>query len=209
MILKSKICGVSDSKTLNYIINHNHPPQFIGFVVNYPKSKRYVNSEKLQTLLKFEKKNSQFVAVLVNPNYETLEEIKNLPFDYYQLYDCSPAKVKSIKEKYKKKIITAITIKNKDDIERYKLYSDTTDIYLFDSKGYEKSLSFDHKLIKNLNLDKEIMLAGNIQINDELENYKKIADIIDISGGLETGGLKDISKIEIFLDKIKNLKNET
>ena len=209
MILKSKICGVSDSKTLNYIINHNHPPQFIGFVVNYPKSKRYVNSEKLQTLLKFEKKNSQFVAVLVNPNYETLEEIKNLPFDYYQLYDCSPAKVKSIKEKYKKKIITALTIKDKDDIERYKLYSDTTDIYLFDSKGYEKSLSFDHKLIKNLNLDKEIMLAGNIQINDKLENYKKIADIIDISGGLETGGLKDISKIEIFLDKIKNLKNET
>ena len=209
MILKSKICGVSDSKVLNYIINHNHPPQFIGFVVNYPKSKRYVNSEKLQTLLKFEKRNSQFVAVLVNPNYETLEEIKNLPFDYYQLYDCSPAKVKSIKEKYKKKIITAITIKNKDDIERYKLYSDTTDIYLFDSKGYEKSLSFDHKLIKNLNLDKEIMLAGNIQINDELENYKKIADIIDISGGLETDGLKDISKIEIFLNKIKNLKNET
>lgn len=209
MILKSKICGVSDSKTLNYIINHNHPPQFIGFVVNYPKSKRYVNLEKLQTLLKVEKKKSQFVAVLVNPNYKTLEEIKNLPFDYYQLYDCSPTQVKSIKEKYKKKIITALTIKDKDDIERYKLYSDTTDIYLFDSKGYEKSLSFDHKLIKNLNLDKEIMLAGNIQINDELENYKKIADIIDISGGLETGGLKDISKIEIFLNKIKNLKNET
>ena len=209
MILKSKICGVSDSKTLNYIIDHNHPPQFIGFVVNYPKSKRYVNSEKLKTLLKVEKKKSQFVAVLVNPNYKTLEEIKDLPFDYYQLYDCSPAQVKSIKEKYKKKIITAITIKDKDDIERYKLYLDTTDIYLFDSKGYEKSLSFDHKLIKNLNLDKEIMLAGNIQINDELENYQKIADIIDISGGLETGGLKDISKIEIFLDKIKNLKNET
>ena len=154
MILKSKICGVSDSKTLNYIINHNHPPQFIGFVVNYPKSKRYVNSEKLQTLLKVEKKKSQFVAVLVNPKYKTLEKIKNLPFDYYQLYDCSPIKVKSIKEKYKKKIITAITIKDKDDIERYKLYSDTTDIYLFDSKGYEKSLSFDHKLIKNLKIDK-------------------------------------------------------
>ena len=209
MILKSKICGVSDSKTLNYIINHNHPPQFIGFVVNYLKSKRYVNSEKLQTLLKVKKKKSQFVAVLVNPNYKTLEEIKNLPFDYYQLYDCSPTQVKSIKEKYKKKIITALTIKDKDDIERYKLYSDTTDIYLFDSKGYEKSLSFDHKLIKNLNLDKEIMLAGNIQINDELENYQKIADIIDISGGLETGGLKDISKIEIFLNKIKNFKYET
>ena len=53
------------------------------------------------------------------------------------------------------------------------------------------------------------MIAGNININDELENYKKIADIIDISGGVETSGLKDISKIEIFLRKIKQINNET
>ena len=70
-------------------------------------------------------------------------------------------------------------------------------------------MSFDHSLIKNLNLNKEIMVAGNIQINDDLENYKKIADIIDISGGLETAGLKDISKIEIFLNKLKNLNEKT
>ena len=70
-------------------------------------------------------------------------------------------------------------------------------------------MSFDHNLIEDLNLDKEIMVAGNIQINDNLEKYKKMADIIDISGALETSGLKDISKIEIFLNKIKNLKNET
>jgi phosphoribosylanthranilate isomerase len=53
------------------------------------------------------------------------------------------------------------------------------------------------------------MLAGNIQINDNLENYKKIADIIDISGGLETSGIKDKSKIDIFLNKIKQVQNET
>jgi phosphoribosylanthranilate isomerase len=53
------------------------------------------------------------------------------------------------------------------------------------------------------------MLAGNIQINDNLENYKKIADIIDISGGLETSGVKDKSKIDIFLNKIKQVQNET
>ena len=53
------------------------------------------------------------------------------------------------------------------------------------------------------------MLAGNIQINDDLENYKKIADIIDVSGGVETSGLKDISKIEIFLNKVKQVGNET
>ena len=128
-----------------------------------------------------------------------------MPFDYYQLYDCEPDKIKSIKEKYEKKIITAITVKDARDVDKYKKFIDTTDIYLFDSKGYENSMSFNHALIEKLNLDKEVMIAGNIQIDDNLENLKKIAHIIDISGGLETNGLKDISKINIFLNKMKNL----
>ena len=209
MILKTKICGVSDSKTLAYITNHSYPPQFIGFIVNYPKSKRHVNLENLNELLKIDKKKCFYVAVLVNPDQNILEQIKNLPFDYYQLYDCSPEQIKSIKEKYQKKIITAITVKNKDDIKEFELYSDIADIFLFDSKGYEKSMSFDHDLIRDLNLKKEIMLAGNIQVDDDLENLREIADIIDISGGLETYGLKDVSKIDIFLKKIKNIKYET
>ena len=209
MILKTKICGVSDSKTLAYITNHNYPPQFVGFIVNYPKSKRHVNLDDLNELLKIDKKKCLYVAVLVNPDKNILEQIKNLPFDYYQLYDSSPEQIKSIKEKYQRKIITAITVKDKDDIKKFELYSDIADIFLFDSKGYEKSMSFDHDLIKDLNLQKEIMLAGNIQIDDDLENLRGIADIIDISGGLETYGLKDISKIDIFLKRIKNIKYET
>ena len=70
-------------------------------------------------------------------------------------------------------------------------------------------MSFDHNLIRDLNLSKEVMIAGDIQINDDLENFKEIADIIDISGGLETYGLKDVSKIDIFLNKIKNIRDET
>ena len=209
MILKSKICGVSDTKTLRYIINHKNPPQFIGFIVNYTKSKRYVDIKKLIELTDIDKKNSFYVAVLVNPEKGILEEIKNLPFDYYQLYNCSVNKIRSIKNNYNKKIITALTIENSEDVKNYQLYKDVSDIYLFDSKGYEKSMSFNHTLIENIQSDKELMLAGNIQINDDLEKYKKIADIIDISGGLETSGLKDISKIEIFLNRLKNLNNDT
>ena len=205
MILKSKICGVSDSKVLNFIVNHDYPPQFVGFIVNYPKSKRHVNIKKLKELMKIQKKNSFYVAVLVNPDQNILEEIKDLPFDYYQLYDCDPEKIKSIKEKYKKKIITAITVKDVEDVNKYKNFLDTTDIYLFDSKGYENSMSFNHTFIEKLNLDKEVMIAGNIKIDDNLENLKKIAHIVDISGGLETDGLKDFSKINIFLKKMKDL----
>ncbi len=204
-----KICGISDLNILDFIINHPYPPQFIGFICNYKKSSRYVDIEKLNELLKLDKKKSKFVAVLVKPDETILEEIKNLPFDYYQVYDCKPEEIKKIKKKYNKKIITALTIKDETDVEKYQLFSELTDIYLFDSKGYEKSLAFDHSLIKKIKINKPIMIAGNIQVNDNLENYKKIADIIDISGGLETSGVKDKSKIDIFLNKIEQVKNET
>ena len=205
----SKICGISDLNTLNFIINHQYPPQFIGFICNYKKSSRYVQVEKLNELLKLDKKNSYFVAVLVKPDEDILEKIKHLPFDYYQLYDCTPEEIKEIKKKYDKKIITALTVKDKNDVQKHNLFSEVTDIYLFDSKGYETSMAFDHELIQKIKINKPLMIAGNIQVNDNLENYKKIADIIDISGGLETSGVKDKSKIDIFLNKVEKGENET
>ena len=209
MIKGSKICGIKDLNTLNFIINHPHPPNFIGFICNYPKSSRYVEINDLKKLVNVKKNKSEFVAVLVRPTDEILEGIKNLPFDYYQLYDCTPDEIKIIKQKYQKKIISVLTIKDESDVLSYKSFADVTDIYLFDSKGYEKSHSFDHKLIKNIKLNKELMLAGNIKFDDNLKNYEKIANYLDLSGGLETSGLKDTSKIDIFLNNLNKLKNET
>ena len=206
--MKIKICGISDSKTLKFLTTHPHPPEYIGFIINYSKSKRFVKFNILKDLLRIDKKKSKYVAVLVKPSKDILEKIKELPFDYYQIYDCSSDEIKIIKKKYQKKIIVAITIRDQNDVIKYMEYNELADIVLFDSKGYEKSISFDHQLIKNLKINKELMLAGNIQIEDSLENYKKIADIVDISGGLETSGLKDISKINIFLKKIKQINDK-
>jgi len=208
MIKGCKICGIKDSRTLDFIINHPFPPKFIGFICNFPKSSRHIEVKDLKKLLNVKKNKSEFVAVLVKPNNKILEEIKNLPFDYYQLYDCTPDEIKIIKQKYKKKIITALTIRDRSDVVKYESFTDVTDIYLFDSKGYEKSMSFDHNLIKNIKLKKELMLAGNIKFNDNLRNYKKIANYLDLSGDLETSGLKDTSKIEIFLNNLNKIKYE-
>ena len=207
-MIKSKICGVSDSATLKYIINHNYPPQFIGFICNYSKSKRYVNFDKLVKLINVDKKNISFVAVLVDPEDSFLEKIKNLNFDYYQLYNVSPKKTKIIKKKYNKKIITAITIKKAKDVKKYKDYQNISDIILFDSKGYEKSMSFDHVVLKSIPNSINRMIAGNIKYSEKLDKYSKVADIIDISGGLETSGKKDLSKIDIFLKNINKFNNE-
>ena len=128
MIKGLKICGVSDPETLNYILNHNHKPTMIGFITNYKKSKRFVDYEKLRQLINVDKKKINFTSVLVNPTDEILEKIKPLNFDYYQLYDVNPNRTKEIKSKFKKKIITALTISGKDDVDKYKDYSEISDI---------------------------------------------------------------------------------
>ena len=127
-----KICGVSDPRTLDYILNHRYPPKFIGFITNYEKSKRFVKFEKLKDLINVNKKLVNFVSILVNPNNEILEKIKDLNFDYYQLYDVDPKRTKDIKLEYKKKIISAITVSNKNDVIKYKDYSEISDIILFE-----------------------------------------------------------------------------
>ena len=202
MTLKCKICGVSNSKILKFIINHKFPPQFVGFIVNYPKSKRFVEPEKLKPLIDINKNKTKFVAVLVKPNEEILEKIKNLNFDYYQIYDCTSEQIKSIKNKYKKKIISAITVETKSDIDKYKDFLPFSEIILFDSKGYEKSIGFNHNLLENVPDNFNKMLAGNIQIND-IFRYKNKKYIIDVSGGLEdTSGEKNVDKIDKFLTEV-------
>ena len=204
MIKGSKICGISDSKTLNYIINHQYPPQFIGFICNYNKSKRYVQFDKLVKLIDVDKKNISFVAVLVSPNDLFLEKIKNLNFDYYQLYDVSPEKTQKIKKIYNKKIITSLAIENKKDVEKYKGYQNDSEIINFDSKGYEKSIGFDHELLKDIPNSIDKMIAGNIKIED-IPNFKNTSYIIDISSALESEkGVKDINKIDKFLNSVHN-----
>ena len=201
MIKGLKICGVSDPKTLNYILNHNHKPTMIGFITNYEKSKRFVKYEKLKNLINVEKKKVNFTSVLVSPNDEILEKIKDLNFDYYQLYDVSPFRTKEIKSKFKKKIITALTISCKDDVIKYKEYLEISDIILFDSKGYDKSESFDHSLLDDVPSELNKMIAGNIQI-DDIPKFKNKDFIIDLSGALEDqNGKKDVNKI----DKLLNL----
>ena len=200
MIKDLKICGISDPETLNYILNHPHPPKFIGFITNYENSKRYVTYNNLKNLVNVNKKQTNFVSVLVNPTNQLLEKIKDLNFDYYQLYDVDPIRTFEIKEKYKIKIISALTISNKEDVERYKDYLKISDIILFDSKGYHRSESFDHKLLEQVPSEVNKMIAGNIQI-DDIPNFKNKDYIIDLSGAVEDeNGKKDINKINKLLN---------
>ena len=203
MIKGIKICGVSDPNTLEFIINHPYPPNYVGFITNYKKSKRFVDYEKLKKLINVKKKNINFFSVMVKPSDEFLKKIYDLDFDYYQLYDVTPEKTKKIKKNKQIKIISAITINEKKDVDKYKDYLGISEIILFDGKGYEKSISFNHKLLDGLPSSIDKMIAGDIKIED-IPKFKDKDFIIDISGSLENNeGKKDIEKINNLLNLVK------
>ena len=205
MIKGIKICGVSDFETLRFIVNHPYPPNYIGFITNYEKSKRFVDYEKLKELLKIKRQNINFVSVMVKPSNEFLKKIENLNFDYYQLYDVSPDRIKTIRNMKPIKIISALTINEKKDVNKYKDYLDISEIILFDGKGYEKSIGFDHDLLNDLPSSINKMIAGDIKIEDILK-FKDKDFIIDISGSLENNeGKKDLKKINKLLNLVKEI----
>ena len=205
MVKGIKICGISDLETLRYILNHQFPPKFVGFICNFKKSRRYVEYWKLKDLVNTTKNSTSFVAVLVNPDDKILEKIKNLDFDYYQLYDVSPERTKIIKKKYNIKIITAITVNNQNDVDKYKEYDEISDLILFDGKGYEKSVSFNHQLLNSVPKSVNKMIAGNIKIED-ISKFKNKDFIIDISGSLDNNeGKKDLKKIDKLLNLAKKI----
>ena len=205
MIKGIKICGVSDLKTLEFIVNHPNPPNYIGFITNYKKSKRFVDYDKLRLLLSVDKKNIKFVSVMVNPSDEFLKKIEDLNFDYYQLYDVSPERTKNIKKNKTIKVISALTINEKSDVNKYKKYLGISEIILFDGKGYEKSIGFDHDLLNGLPSSLNKMIAGDIKIED-ISKFNNKNFIIDISGSLENNeGKKDIEKINNLLNLVKKI----
>ena len=200
MVKGIKICGISDLETLNYILNHDFPPRFIGFITNYKRSRRYVRYEMLKKLVSIKKDKTSFVSVLVNPDNIILDQIKELNFDFYQLYDVSPEKTKLIKEKYNIKVITALTINSQKDVDIYKDYDQISDLILFDGKGYEKSIGFNHELLNSLPSSVNKMIAGNIKIED-IPNFKNKDYFVDLSGSLENEeGKKDLEKINKLLN---------
>ena len=204
--MKLKVCGLSNPIEVETCVSLNI--NYCGFILNYPKSHRYISLDKARELTKINKGNTKYVGVLVEPTIEQLNQFSELNFDYFQLYgNFHPDELINIKEKFKKKIISSIQVKKKEDIDNYKLVEKNSDIILWDSSGYEESLSWDYNWLKSVSTKVEKMVAGNITI-DKIKNLVNLADTIDVSGALETNKVKDINKIKEFTTEIKKISHE-
>ena len=201
--MKVKICGLSSAVDVKTCIDHG--ADYCGFILNYPKSHRFIQIDKAKELTNIEKKYTKYVGVLVSPKYQELEKFSKLNLDYFQLYgDYNEKLIYDIKSKFNKKIIVTIQVKKKEDVLNYKKFEKVADIILWDSSGFELSLDWNFDWIKSIETNVTKMIAGNINV-DKLEKIFNLADIIDVSGALETNKVKDITKIKNFLNNLKKL----
>ncbi len=203
--MKLKICGLSNLIEVETCVANN--VDYCGFILNYKKSHRFVTMDKAKKLTSIPKGKTKFVGVLVKPTEQELSNFSQLNLDYFQLYgNYGQNELVKIKKKYNKKIIIALQIKKKEDISKYKQVESASDIILWDSSGYEESLSWDYSWIKKISIKNEKMLAGNITI-DKIQELKDYTDTIDVSGALETNKVKDINKIKNFTIEVKKISH--
>ncbi len=202
--MKIKICGLNPIRDVQLCIDLR--VNYLGFIF-YEKSPRNINLSDIKILSKYNKKNSKFVAVTVNPNNEFIK--KNLigNFDYIQLHGSETKnRITEIKT-MGFKIIKTIKVREIQDIDKYKEF-DNADIILFDTPGMEKSLEFPKNLITNLPIGAKYALAGSVSENN-VENISKFGvNFFDLSSSLESQlGYKDHHKIKSFINRINELKN--
>jgi len=202
--MRIKICGLNPTRDVQLCINLK--VNYLGFVF-YDKSPRNVKLSDIEILSTYNKKDSSFVAVTVNPNDEFIKKNIIGNFDFIQLHGSETKdRVADIKN-MGLKVIKAIKIKAEHDINKYKDF-ENADIILFDTPGMEKSLEFPKNLITKLPVGDKYALAGSIS-KDNIENISKLGvNFFDLSSSLEEQlGYKDHHKINSFINKINELKN--
>ena len=193
---KIKLCGLSrveDIEVANEIL-----PEFVGFVF-YEKSKRYITPEKAAALKNLLDKKISAVGVFVNEKIENVAKIAKF-LDLIQLHGNEDENYISTLRNYTdKKIIQAFKIKTADDLNFAR--NSRADFILLDS-GAGTGEIFNWQLLKNF--EREYFLAGGLNvenISDAVKILKPFA--VDVSSGIETGGVKDTEKMRKFVELVR------
>ena len=200
--MKIKICGLNPARDVQLCIDLK--VNYLGFVF-YEKSPRNISLSDIKILSNYDKRNSTFVAVTVDPSDDFIN--KNLigNFDYIQLHGSETKDRITEIQNMGFKIIKAIKVKDEQDIDKHKEF-DNADIILFDTPGMEKSLEFPKNLITKLPVGTKYALAGSVS-EDNVENINKLGvNFFDLSSSLESQlGYKDHRKIKNFINKINEI----
>lgn len=192
---KVKICGLksaADIETANHL-----KPDYIGFV--FAKSKRQVTKEEAKILKSNLDINIQAVGVFVDENIDIICQLltENI-IDIAQLHGTEDENyIQNLKQQTKKPVIKAISVKNLEDVLKWQ--NSTADFLLLDNGKGGTGEKFNWQVLENSNFQKPYFLAGGLTPQNVTKATKFNPYAVDVSGGVETNGTKDKTKIEQFI----------
>lgn len=208
--MKIKVCGMRQGQNIKAL--GKLKPDYMGLIF-YPKSSRFVNNDKAVSILKAIPAKTEKVGVFVNEHLLQIIETCNLfNIRTIQLHgDENPKYCEDLKS-LGFTIIKAFGISEHFNFEILEKYKACSDFFLFDtqSKNYGGTgIKFDWTVLQKYDNDKPIFLSGGIGPEDT-ESVLSIKDLnlhaLDLNSKFELEpGIKDITRLEIFLQKIRPL----
>ncbi len=199
-----KICGLTDPFQAYRVseIGATH----IG-VIHFPKSPRHIDIEKIKEIKNCLKGRAKLVAVVVNPDKDTVKELLEI-VDIVQFH--GDEDLRFIKQFPQERVFKAFRVKGKEDLEKIKPYADSGYTVLIDAFSKEAyggtGKQIDPDLARYISKTyKNIILSGGLSPENIEELVEKVRPIgVDASSKLEVyPGFKDLEKVKVFIEKAK------
>lgn len=179
---------------------------FVGLVF-HKASPRYVEIEVATYLANYVPSSVQSVGLFVDPSDEQLTQtLENVRLDMIQLHGSeSPERIAAIKTNFQKPVIKALSLKERDDLDKFNLFTPGSDWLLLDAAGTPEQpgghgRTFDWDILEDISIAKPWMLAGGLTPDNVADAIRRLKpDAVDVSSGVESSrGVKDADKIRAF-----------
>ncbi|MDO5147494.1 MAG: phosphoribosylanthranilate isomerase [Eubacteriales bacterium] len=196
-----KICGLTTEQDIENV--NRYQPDLVGFILFFPKSKRYLPLDVARKLKDHLCSGIKSVAVVVSPDVEQVRQIMKAGFDYIQIHGSLREDVYDFLEI---PVFRAFNVKDIDTFEEIKQKEKIAG-YIFDASEPGSGKTFDWALLDSLERDDKLFfLAGGINETNVKEAMERVQpDGIDVSSAVEredTPG-KDPEKIKKIIRMVR------
>lgn len=202
---KIKICGLRRPQDIEAV--NAARPDFAGFVVEVPGSRRSVDKRELRELAGRLKEGILSVGVFVNAPPELVAELlEEGTLDLAQLHgqedEIYMAELRRLTEK---PLIQAFSIQTGQDAEQ--ALESRADYLLLDQGRGGTGQTFDWSLLPEIN--RPFFLAGGLGEENLERAIRQVRPwAVDLSSSLETDGQKDPEKILRAVDLVRRLNRQ-
>lgn len=197
---KIKLCGLKrecDIEAANQLL-----PDFVGFIVGFPKSKRNVTVDRLRGLTAGLSKEIIPVGVFVDADPELVSGLLNDgTIGIAQLHGHeNEGYIRKLRAMTDRPLMKAFSIKSDEDIEL--ALKSSADYILLDHGSGGTGKTFDWSLVPRI--DRPFFLAGGLSPENLEEALAKVKPwAVDLSSGIETDGLKDPEKMRRAVETVR------